>query len=216
MPQEKLGGNELRVGSAGVPLAVAPELYRRLVINGERPRKVWGDLELSEEVGRRMGALLRRHGLPSTKRLILLSIGYPERTYAEIAAAFRTSVDVVSEIARLGSSIRAAEPLSTELWEDIKEKDVHTAELAARAADVRSTWRGNGLDKGPVSERPGFRPQSGEGVGGAAARPWARYSSRGEARPAGPQSSEGLLPHAGRGGRSGPGDKGPRADVYQP
>jgi hypothetical protein len=73
MPQERLGGNELRVGSGGVPLAVAPVLHRRVVINQEPPRRVWGQLELSEEVGRRMTRLLRRHGLPSGKRLIVLS-----------------------------------------------------------------------------------------------------------------------------------------------
>lgn len=204
MPQDKLGGNELRVGSAGVPLAVAPALHRRAVINQEPPRKVWGDLELSEEVGRRMTTLLKRHGLPSTKRLIVLSLGYPDRTHAEIARAFATTVDFVQECSRTAASLRRSEPLSTELWEDLTESDVQPQEVAARAAEVRNTWRGNGLDERPLSERLGHRTQGGAGVGAGPARPWARHSTRGEARPPRSQPSQRLLSDPGRSRSGGP------------
>jgi hypothetical protein len=202
MPQDKLGGNELRVGSSGVPLAVAQDLHRRVVVNREPPRKVWGDLELSEEVGKRMTMLLRRHGLPSSRRLIVLSLGYPERTHAEIAKAFSTTVDVVQECLRMAPALRRSEPLSTELWEDLNEEDVHPQEVAARAGEVRSTWRGNGLDQRPLSQRLAERAQGGAGVGGDAARPWARHGTRGQARPSRPQPQERLVPHSGR-SRSG-------------
>lgn len=216
MPQDKLGGSELRVGSAGVPLAVAPALHRRVMINREPPRKVWGDLELSEEVGKRMTMLLRRHGLPSHRRLIVLSLGYPDRTHAEIAKAFSCTVDFVRQCSGMAAAIRHAEPLSTELWEDLADEDVHPEEVAARAAEVRRTWRGNGMDQRPLSERLKDRTPSGAGVGGDAARPWARYGSRGEARHARSQPKEGLLPDAGRGGRRAAGDKGPQPGVHQP
>ena len=216
MPQDKLGGSELRVGSAGVPLAVAPALHRRVLINREQPRKVWGDLELSEEVGKRMTMLLRRHGLPSNKRLIVLSLGYPDRTHAEIAKAFSCTVDVVQECERLAAAIRHSEPLSTELWEDLADEDVLPEEAAVRAAEVRRTWRGNGLDQRPLSERLKDSAPSGAGVGGDAARPWARYGSRGEARHARSQPKEGLLSDSGRGRSRAAGDKGPQPGVHQP
>lgn len=206
MPQGKLGGNELRVGSAGVPLTQARDLHRRVIINREQPRKVWGDLELSEEVGKRMTMLLRRHGLPSQERLIVLSLGYPERTFAEIASAFSVTVDYVQECESKAATIRRREPLSTELWEDLAEDDVHPHEAASRAADVRNTWRGNGLDQRPLSQRLAERAQGGAGVGGSCERPWARNGSRGEARPSRPQSAKGLLPDARRRGGSSAGD----------
>lgn len=204
MPQDRLGGNELRVGSAGVPLAVAPALHRRVVINREPPRKVWGDLELSEEVGKRMTMLLRRHGLPSQSRLIVLSLGYPDRTHAEIAKAFAVTVDAVQECSHRAPALRHAEPLSTELWEDLTEEDVHPQEVAARAEEVRSTWRGNGLDERPLSQRFGERSQGGAGVGAGPARPWARHGARGEARPPRSQPSQRLLSDPGRSRSSGP------------
>lgn len=216
MPQDKLGGSELRVGSAGVPLAVAPALHRRVLINREQPRKVWGDLELSEEVGKRMTMLLRRHGLPSHRRLIVLSLGYPDRTHTEIAKAFSCTVDFVQECSGMAAAIRHAEPLSTELWEDLADEDVHPEEMAARAAEVRRTWRGNGLDQRPLSERLKDRTPSGAGVGGGGPRPWARYGSRGEARHARSQPKEGLLPDAGRSRRRAAGDKGPQPGVHRP
>lgn len=192
------GGQELRVGSAGVPLALAKDVHRRVVVNREPPRKAWAELELSDEVGRRMTTLLRRHGLPSQKRLIVLSLNYPERTYAEIASAFSTSVDVVEECARLAPAIRHAEPLSTELWEDITEQDVQPQEVAARAGDVRSTWRGNELDEGPVPERVVAGAQGRASLGGSAARAGLRHSPRHQARPPGSQPKKGLLSDAGR------------------
>jgi hypothetical protein len=208
MPQKALGGQELRVGSAGVPLAVAKILHRRVVINREQPRKVWEDLELSEAVGKRMTRLLKRHGLPSQKRLIVLSLGYPERTHAEIAKAFACTVDVVQACSGQAADLRRAEPLSTELWEDLTEKDVAPQEAAERAAAVRRTWRGNGLDQRPLSERLKDCAPGGAGVGGDATRPWARYGARGKARPARPQPKERLLPNAGRSSGRAAGDQG--------
>jgi len=199
-----------------VPLAVAPALHRRVMVNREQPRKVWGDLELSEEVGKRMTMLLRRHGLPSNKRLIVLSLGYPDRTHAEIAKAFSCTVDVVQECERMAAAIRHSEPLSTELWEDLAEEDVHPDEMASRAAEVRRTWRGNGLDQRPLSERLKDCAPSGAGVGGDAARPWARYGTRREARNARPQSAKGLLPNSGRGRGRAAGDKGPQPVIHRP
>lgn len=164
-PQDLVGGEELRTGSAGVPLALAPDLRRTCLINKQPPRRTAKEMGLSVDVALRMLAMMRRHGLPSTDRLILLSVGYPERTYAEIAAAFRVTVDHVNDVVLRASSLRRAEPLSTELWEDITETTMTQGEIYARAAEVR---RKNELDKrevpsGTVGCAPGREVMGGLG-----------------------------------------------------
>lgn len=156
-------GDELRIGSAGVPLALAPDLYRTVVINRQPVKKTARILGLSSDVAMRMVALMKRHGVPSQDRLILLSVGYPDRTYAEIAAAFRVTVDHVNDCVLRMSSIRRAEPLSTELWEDITEQTMPQDEISRRAAEVR---RCNELDKREVPGRPVGRPPRGAHLGG--------------------------------------------------
>lgn len=211
----KVGGNELRIGSGGVPLAVAPDLYRRVIVNGEPPRKVYGDLELSGDVGKRMLALLRRHRLPSKERLIVLSLGYPERSHADIASAFRVTVDQVLQCEKNASSIRRNEPLSTELWEDITDDDLTQAEIAARAAHIRRM--NDAVVKGEVLERPWSRAQGREGVGDPSAdRARPGRCERREARPAGSQPKEGLLSNARCGGGSRYRNQAPQPGVHQP
>lgn len=156
-------GDELRTGASGVPLALAEDLHRAVLINRQQPRKVSEAMGLSEEVALRMLKLMRRHGVPSVNRRILLSVGYPDRTYAEIAAAFRTTVDHVNEVVLRASSLRRAEPLSTELWEDITETTMMPDEVHARAAEVR---RMNELDKREVPGCFGGRTPGREGLGG--------------------------------------------------
>ena len=179
MPQKELnrlrGGEELRTGASGVPLALAQDLYRTVVTNRQPPRKTAREMGLSAEVALRMLALMKRHGLPSADRLILLSAGYPERTYAEIAAAFRVTVDHVNDVVLRASSLRRSEPLSTELWEDITEKTMPQSELYARAAEVR---RKNELDKREVPEGSVRRPQGGAVMGGLSPRQRSRRGPR--------------------------------------
>lgn len=177
-PTGLVGGDELRTGAAGVPLALAADLYRSVVVNRQQPRKVAKDMGLSVDVASRMLSLLRRHGVPSQDRLILLSIGYPDRTYAEIAAAFRTTVDHVNAVVLRASSLRRAEPLSTELWEDITETTVMQDELYARAAEVR---RQNELDQRAVPGGSFGSAQGREGVGGFRPRERSRRGARKEA-----------------------------------
>lgn len=211
----KVGGSELRIGSGGVPLAVAPDLYRRVIVNREPPRKVYGDLELSGDVGKRMLALLRRHRLPSRERLIVLSLGYPERCHADIASAFKVTVDHVLQCEKNASSIRRSEPLSTELWEDITDDDLTQAEIAARAAHVRRT--NDAVVKGEVFERPWSRSQAGEGLGGHdAGRPRAGCCPRREARPAGSQPQKGFLSDTGCSRSSGDRNQATQPGVHKP
>lgn len=174
-PSGLVGGDELRTGASGVPLALAADLYRAVVVNRQAPRKVARDMGLAIEVSSRMLTLMKRHGVPSQDRLILLSVGYPDRTYAEIASAFRTTVDHVNDVVLRASSIRRAEPLSTELWEDITEQTMTQDELYARAAEVR---RLNELDKREVPVGPGGRPQGREGLGGLSPRQRSRRGPR--------------------------------------
>ncbi len=209
-------GQELRVGSSGVPLSVAPDLHRRAIVNREPPRAVWKDLELSPEVGKKLTALLRRHGCPSRERLIALSLGYPERTHAEIAAAFRCTVDHVADCAHRIASIRRVEPLSTELWEDMDEADILPDEVARRAAEVRAQRSDDGLDQTEIPGSSGQGSQGRAGVGGSTAWRRACPGAWREARLAKPQPTCGLLPHAGRTGHGAVGDQGPRPGVHQP
>ena len=170
-------GEELRIGSSGVPLALAAALHRMAIINKQPPKRTARELGLSVDVALRMIGLLRRHGLPSTDRLILMSVGYPDRTYAEIAAAFRVTVDHVNDVVLRASSLRRAEPLSTELWEDITEKTMTQDELYARAAEVR---RCNELDKREVPGGPEGCPQGRARVGGLSPRLRRRRGARQE------------------------------------
>lgn len=188
---------ELRVGSAGVPLAVAPDLYRRVVINREQLKKVCADLELSQEVGKRMAMMLRRHDLPSRDRLICLSIGYPDRSLAEIAAAFNVSVDYVANVSARAADLRREEPLSSELWEDVCEKTPTPEQLAQAAAKVREKWSSDELVQRQVFGSASSGPRSRAGVGG---RPTHRGPSSGprrETNPAFPQPARGFLPDPG-------------------
>lgn len=171
------GGEELRTGASGVPLALAADLYRMVIVNRQPPRKTARELGLSVDLSARMLTLMKRHGVPSRDRLILLSVGYPERTYSEIAAAFHTTVDHVNAVVLRASSIRRAEPLSTELWEDITEKTMTQDEISVRAAEVR---RLNELDKREVPERPVGRAQGREGLGGLSPRQRCRRGPRQE------------------------------------
>jgi hypothetical protein len=180
-PKGLLGGEELRTGASGVPLAVAEDLHRAVVINRQPPRLTARNLGLADDVALRMLTLIKRHGVPSVERRILLSVGYPERTHAEIAAAFRTTVDHVNEVVLRASSIRRAEPLSTELWEDITEKTMMPDEVYARAAEVR---RLNELDKREVPGGPGRSAPGRESLGGIGPRTRRRRSPRPQGCPA--------------------------------
>ncbi len=203
-------GQELRIGSLGVPLAVAPDIWRRVFVNREPARKVWESLELSPEVGKKMVALLRRHRLPSRDRLIVLSLGYPDRTHADIARAFRVTVDQVADCERRSSDIRRAEPLSTELWEDINAKEMGPAEIARRAARVRQI-NIERMVQGEVPGSPGQSPPGRGQVGGPDEDdPRSRCRKRGQARPPGPQSKSGLLSNPGRSGGGGHRNKAPQ------
>jgi len=174
-------GEELRTGSAGVPLAVADEFHRRVIINKEQPRITAREIGLSEEVCARMLMLLKRHGLPSRDRRILLSIGYPDRSYSEIAAAFGVTVDHVNDVVLRASALRRREPLSTELWEDYTETTMAPDEVYARAAEVRRT---NEMDQGKVLGVAKDGSPIRAGVRRKPPREWNRCRPRAEARPA--------------------------------
>lgn len=175
LPSGLAGGEELRTGASGVPLALAPDLQRMVIVNRLAPRKVARDLGIAGDVALRILKLLKRHGLPSTDRLILLSIGYPDRTYAEIAAAFHTTVDHVNDVVLRASSLRRAEPLSTERWEDFTDDTITQDELYARAAEVR---RLNELDQREVPCRPVGCAPGREGLGGFGPRQRSRRGPR--------------------------------------
>lgn len=170
-------GEELRTGASGVPLALAGDLHRMVLVNRMPPRRTARNLGLSVDVGVRMLVLLRRHGVPSRDRLILLSANYPDRTHAEIAAAFRVTVDHVNDVVQRASSLRQAEPLSTELWEDITTKTMTQDEIYARAAEVR---RRNELDKRGFPASPEGRSPRGARVGGLSQRERHRRGARAE------------------------------------
>jgi hypothetical protein len=161
MTQVNLGrldfGEELRVGSSGVPLALAETLYRRVINNREGLKKVAIQIGLSKPVALRMAYMLRKNGLPSTERLICLSLGYPERRQQEIAAAFGVSEEVVRDCDMRLEEIRDAEPLSSEHWEDILEDDMSQDEIYARAEAVRrrNELAKAGLFTGPWRGTPG-------------------------------------------------------------
>lgn len=174
-PTGLVGGDELRTGSSGVPLALAADLHRTVIVNKQPVRRVARDMGLAIDVAARMLMMMRRHGVPSQDRLILLSVGYPDRTYAEIASAFHTTVDHVNDVVLRASSLRRAEPLSTELWEDITEQTMTQDELYARAAEVR---RLNELDKREVPGGAVGCPQGGKGVGGLSPRQRGRRGPR--------------------------------------
>lgn len=156
-------GDESGIGCAAVPIAHAPEIYRRLLVNKEPASRVYRHFGLSREVAARITALLRRHGLPSRDRLVTLAANYPDRAPVDIAKAFNLTVDQVLDILVRTPEIRAAEPLSTELWEDIADDEVTPAEIRRRAQEVR---RRNELVKRQVPEGPSRRAQGGAGLGG--------------------------------------------------
>ena len=206
-------GEELRTGSAGVPLAVADEYHRRVIINREPPKITARKMGLSDEVCTRLLMLLKRHGLPSRDRLILLSVGYPERSYSEIASAFSVTVDYVNDVVLRAASLRKREPLSTELWEDITEETMMPDEVYARAAEVR---RINALVEGAVL---GFAEDGSPvraGVRRRATLPWNRCRARQESCVAGPQSAEGLLSELGCNWDGELGDQDEELDVHCP
>lgn len=138
-----VGWSELRVGSAGVPLALAEELHRRIIINHEFPMPVYKKLGLSRDVGARMIRLMKKHGIPSLQRLIVLSLGYPARTNEDIAERFGIPLEAVEHCAERAEEIRCKEPLSTELWEDIDEDTMNQGEIWSRAEAVRLNREGD-------------------------------------------------------------------------
>lgn len=177
-------GEELRTGSAGVPLAVADRLFD-LSVRGHRGLvQTATELGLSKGVAIRMAMLLRRHGVPSKERRILLSLGYPERSKADVAAAFGVSVDYVEWCEERAKELRRSEPLSTELWEDITEDEMSPDEIRARAQTVR---RRNELVQAGLSEGPFRGPQGREALGREMSDCRGRRRSRQEAGPARPQ-----------------------------
>lgn len=149
------GGGELRIGCSGVPLALAPELYRRVMINREPLSKAVRELGLTREVAQRMRTLFKRHRLPSTARLVVLSAGYPDRTAADIAARFSLTVDEVLAILSRADEIRGREPLVSEMWEDITPDDMSQEEIQQRAKEVRQ----QNVDQGKVSGGPRRGPE---------------------------------------------------------
>lgn len=213
MSRRLAGGEELRTGSAGVPLATADEFYRRVIVNKERPRRVACDMGYSEEVCARMHQMLKRHGLPSADRRILLSIGYPDRTYAEIASAFGVTLEHVNDVVLRADRLRRKEPLSTELWEDVTEDTMMPDEIYARAAEVR---RQNALDQGKVLAFAKDGTPIRAGVRNRVARPWNRCRSWKEGGDAGSQSKEGLLPELGCDWDGEPGDQDAELEVHCP
>jgi hypothetical protein len=166
---------ELRVGSAGVPLTVAPEFYRRVLINSEGPCIVARSLGLSADIGKRWSQLMKRHRCPSQDRRILLSLGYPERTAEEVAAAFGVTHAYITDCLARADALREQEPLSTELWEDVTEDTMPQDEIYARAAEVR---RLNDLVKSKVSDRSEVSSHLGTRIRTRSARPWSGSSSR--------------------------------------
>ena len=174
-------GDESRTGSAGVPLALASTVHRRVVINRERPRSTARSLGLSVELIGNLVSKLKKNGLPSRDRLILLSSTYPDRTPAEIASAFAVTVDHVHACIANEASLRKEEPLTSELWEDIEEDDLTPCQIASRAAEVR---RRNDLVKASVPWGPEDRTHCGAPVRRRAPREWSGLRPRQEARPA--------------------------------
>lgn len=207
---------ELRIGSSGVPLALAPDLYRKVLINREQLKKACEQLQLSRYVGMRMVKFMRRHGLPSRDRLICLSIGYPDRTFAEIASAFGVSVDYVAQVEARTAELRRAEPLSSELWEDICEDTPTQQQLADAAAKVREKWSSDELVQRQVFGSPAAGPRSRAGVGGQPTHRGPRGGARRETDHSRPQPARGFLPHPGLHSGRPVGDKSPRPDVYLP
>lgn len=205
------GTDEFGIGCGGVPLRLAAELHRRLVVNREPPMPVYKRLGLTREVGSRIFALVRNHGVPSRDRLIVLSANYPERTTSDIAQAFGMSVQEVEEVLRRVVAIRAAEPLPHELWEDITHDDVWPDELRARAAAVRHR---NELVKRAVLSSAGCRARRRAGVGGLPSMRGALPGSWAEDCLAGSQSAQGSLPQSRRGRRRPDRDQGPQHPVY--
>lgn len=180
--QRKLaGGEELRTGASGVPLALAHELHNAVAINRRPLKAAARDLGIASPVAARMMALSRRCGVPSLDRRIVLSAGYPDRTPADIAAGFRVTVDRVHQCIANAESIRRAEPLPTEYWEDVDGKTMSMEEIRSRALAVR--MRNEMAKRGlPASTGPGA--PRGEGVGGVGPRKRRRRGPRPKAGPA--------------------------------
>jgi hypothetical protein len=184
-------GNEWRIGSTGVPLTLAPDLHRRVIINKEPPLPVYYQLGLNREVGARITGLLRTHGLPSRDRLIVLSANYPGRDELDIARAFGMQVKDVRSVLERVVELRESEPLSTELWEDITEEEVWPDELRSRASEVR---RRNELVKRAVLGSAGIRASRRAFLGRREERRGAVGGARKEGRPAQPQPKDRPLP----------------------
>jgi len=212
---ERRFGEEWRLGS-GVPLALVPEIHRRVLINREPAMMVYDRIGVGPEVGRKITALLRKNRLPSTKRLILLSAGYPERTHEEIASAFGVTVEFVADVCRRAARVRQAEPLTSEYWEEIDADDLMPKDLAARAAAVRDTWRLNGVVEGRLSGSAIQGPPGGTSVGGRTPDRGTRGRSRQEAGAAQSQPAEGSLSNPRRRGPRTAGDKGQGPKVHMP
>jgi hypothetical protein len=177
-----------------------------VIINREQLKKVCNDLDLSQEVGKRMAMMLRRHDLPSRDRLICLSIGYPDRSLAEIAAAFGVSVDYVANVSARAADLRREEPLSSELWEDICEKTPTPGQLAIAAEKVREKWSSDELVQRQVHGSLTAGPRSRAGVGGRPSHRGPSSGPRREANPARPQPARGFLPDPGLRGDDAAGD----------
>jgi hypothetical protein len=133
------GWNELRVGSAGVPLALAEELWNLVIVRQRQAMLIYRRLGLSRDVGIRMLALMKENRLPSQQRLVVLSLGYPDRTIEEIAERFGIALDAVAYCRDNANEIRRREPLSSEYWEDIDEDTMTQEEIMDLAYSIRGT-----------------------------------------------------------------------------
>lgn len=176
-PRIDLYSEELRTGCLGVPLSLAQEVYRRCVINRETALQVGPELSLSIEVCRRMACMMKRCGLPTVERLIVLSLGYPDRSPEDVAAAFAVTVEDVLACRDNADQIRSAEPLPSELWEDITRRDMSPAEIQERAEQKKR----HGMEQKRLSGRSRKGPPSRARVGRSATRRGAGVGARRQA-----------------------------------
>lgn len=141
MISQNRDGFDGHIPACGNGLPLASVLWRRIVINGERTRKVAQELQVELHTAHGVMRILRHFGrVPSVERLAVVAMRVPDVTDADIAEMFGRPLAWAHRVRETASTIRRLEPMPDELEyvdEGYQPGDPSPDEIMRRAKEIR-------------------------------------------------------------------------------
>jgi hypothetical protein len=123
----------------------AGQIWQRVFLQKESPRKVARDLGLSAySVGKLCSACRQLGRMPSQRRLALCVMHQPDLSDSDIAEMFGRTTKWVEQVRQDAVRLRAEEPIRYEtefMDEGLKPADPTPEQITIRAEVCRSFWR---------------------------------------------------------------------------